>query len=90
MVVIRLARRGAKKRPFYNVVVADKRSPRDGRFIERVGYFNPIAQGGEVRLELNLDRVNHWIGEGAQPSDRVYSLIKEFKKNNTQAATTAE
>lgn len=91
MVVIRLARRGAKKRPFYNVVVADKRCPRDGRFIERVGYFNPVATGGEVRLQLELERINHWVEQGALPSDRVYSLIKEFKKNQPQAEnTTAE
>lgn len=80
MVVIRLARGGAKKRPFYHVVVADKRFGRDGRRIERIGYFNPIAAGKEVRLQLDLDRVNHWIGLGAQPSDRVAGLIKDMQK----------
>ena len=77
MVTIRLARGGAKKRPFYHVVVADSRSPRDGRYIERVGFFNPIAKGGEVRLRLNSERIEYWFGHGAQASDRVSSLIKE-------------
>lgn len=77
MVVIRLRRVGAKKRPFYHVVVADSRFAATGRFIEQVGIFNPIAQGKEVRLRLDVDRVNHWISNGAQPSDRVQRLIKE-------------
>lgn len=80
MVVIRLARGGAKKRPFYHIVVADRRSPRDGRYIERIGYFNPIAQGQAKELELDLARVEHWIKQGAQPSERVESLIKQAKK----------
>ncbi|APC96566.1 30S ribosomal protein S16 [Pseudofrancisella aestuarii] len=80
MVVIRMARGGAKKRPFYKIVVADKRSPRDGKFIERLGFFNPLAKGGEERLKLDLDRVNHWVSNGAQLSDRVSSLVKEAKK----------
>lgn len=80
MVVIRLSRGGAKKRPFYNVVVADSREARDGRYIERVGYFNPIAKGGETRLFLQEKRVIHWTGQGAQPSDRVVSLLKEYKE----------
>lgn len=84
MVVIRLSRRGAKKRPFYYVLVADQRSPRDGRFIEKVGYFNPIASGQATRLQLDLDRVEHWIKQGAQPSDRVGSLIKSLKKAAAQ------
>jgi len=79
-----LARGGAKQRAFYHIVVADSRFPRDGRYIERVGYFNPIAQGDAKGLELNLSRVEHWIKQGAQPSDRVASLIKQV--HNTQAA----
>ena len=77
MVVIRMARGGAKKRPFYRIVVADKRSPRDGKFIERLGFFNPVAKGGEERLKLDHAKAQEWIAKGAQPSDRVASLIKE-------------
>lgn len=80
MVVIRLSRSGAKKRPFYHIVVADKQRSRDGRFIERIGYFNPIAAGKEVRLTIDLARANHWIASGAQPSDRVKSLIDTHQK----------
>lgn len=80
MVTIRLSRGGAKKRPFYQIVVADSRSPRDGRFIERVGFFNPIAQGNAERLRIDLDRVNHWLGQGATLSARVESLVKEANK----------
>jgi small subunit ribosomal protein S16 len=76
MVKIRLARGGAKKRPFYHIVVADERYARDGRSIERVGFFNPIAQGKEAPLVLNLDRVDHWQGVGAQPTEKVRQLIK--------------
>ena len=65
MVTIRLSRGGAKKRPFYQIVVTDSRSPRDGRFIERVGFFNPIAQGNAERLRVDLERVNHWVAQGA-------------------------
>ncbi|OOF67731.1 30S ribosomal protein S16 [Rodentibacter caecimuris] len=80
MVTIRLSRGGAKKRPFYQIVVADSRCPRDGRFIERVGFFNPIAQGQAERVRINLERVNHWISKGASLSDRVASLVKEVQK----------
>ena len=80
MVTIRLARGGAKKSPFYQIVVTDSRSSRDGRFIEKIGYFNPMARGKEVRLELKKDRVDHWVGQGAQTSVRVSTLIKEFNK----------
>jgi len=80
MVTIRLSRGGAKKRPFYHVVVTDSRSRRDGRYIERVGYFNPVARGAEKRLEVSLDRVEHWVSKGAATSDRVKSLIKEARK----------
>ena len=82
MLTIRLARTGAKKRPFYHVVAADSRSPRDGRFIERLGYFNPVARGKEIRLNLNLDKINEWKGKGAQLSDRVTSLVKEAANPN--------
>lgn len=80
MVTIRLSRGGAKKRPFYQIVVADSRSPRDGRFIERVGFFNPIAQGNTERLRVDLERVNHWVAQGASLSDRVATLVKEAQK----------
>ena len=80
MVTIRLSRGGAKKRPFYHISVADSRNARDGRFIERVGFFNPTARGQEERLRIALDRVEYWQGKGAQLSDRVASLVKEAKK----------
>lgn len=80
MVTIRLSRGGAKKRPFYQVVVADSRNARDGRFIEKVGFFNPMAKGQEETLRLDLDRVDHWVGLGAQASDRVAKLIKDARK----------
>lgn len=80
MVTIRLARGGAKKRPFYGIMVADsRRSPR-GRFIERVGFFNPRAVGGEERLRIDTERVDYWVSKGAKPSDRVASLLKQFAK----------
>lgn len=85
MVVIRLSRAGAKKRPFYHMVVTDKRKRRDcGNYIDRVGYFNPVAQGQEVRLHIELDKINEWIKAGAQLSDRVSSLVKDFQKTNTE------
>ncbi len=80
MVTIRLARAGSKKRPFYNVVVTDSRNARDGRYIERLGFFNPRARGGEVRLRLEDERIDYWVGQGAGTSDRVASLIKENRK----------
>lgn len=79
MVVIRMARGGARNRPFYNVVVADSRMPRDGRFIERIGYYNPKAAEHETKFRIALDRVAHWVGLGAQPSDAVRKLIKRGK-----------
>lgn len=87
MVTLRLARGGAKKRPFYHVVVTDSRSPRDGRYIERVGFFNPIASGQAERLNLKQERIDYWIGHGAKPSDRVAHLIKQYKKTNLTSAT---
>jgi small subunit ribosomal protein S16 len=80
MVTIRLQRGGAKKRPFYQVVVTDSRSARNGRFIENVGFFNPTAQGQAERVRLDLERVDYWVGVGAGLSDRVASLVKEAKK----------
>ncbi len=80
MVTIRLARAGAKKRPFYHIVVADSRRARDGRYIERVGFFNPIATGGEERLRVDRTRVDHWVSQGAQASDRVSKLLKDHAK----------
>ncbi len=77
MLVIRLSRTGAKKRPFYHLTVADKRKSRDGRFIERVGFFNPIAKGGEERLRIDAERIEYWQGQGAQVSDRVARLLKD-------------
>mgnify|MGYP001289715456 FL=1 len=77
MVTIRLARTGAKKRPFYHIVVADSRSPRDGRFIERLGFYNPIAVGAEEKLRVNNDRIEYWVSQGAQPSSAVSRLLKQ-------------
>src|SRR6476620_66812 len=80
MVKIRLTRGGAKKRPFYHIIVTDSRSARDGRNIERVGYYNPVAAGAEKRVELDLGRVQHWIGQGAQMTDKVADLFKQASK----------
>lgn len=80
MVVIRLSRGGAKKRPFYHIVVTDSRRRRDGNYITRIGYFNPIARGGETRLFIEAEQLKYWQGVGAQLSDRVASLAKEHAK----------
>ena len=77
---IRLARAGTKKRPFYHIVIADSRAPRDGRFIERIGFYNPKAAEHESNFRIALDRVAHWVSQGAQPSDAVKKLIKRGKK----------
>lgn len=77
MVVIRLARGGAKKRPFYSMVVTDSRNRRDGRFVERVGFYNPCAADGEEKLRVDLERLKHWQGKGAQVSDTVSRLVKQ-------------
>lgn len=82
MVTIRLARGGMKKRPFYHVVATDSRNARDGRFLERLGYFNPNASGQAKILELNVERIEYWQSVGAQPSERVAKLIKDFKREN--------
>ncbi len=80
MVSIRLSRAGAKKRPFYHMVVTDSRNGRDGRYIERLGFFNPVGKDNEENLRIDLERVDYWISQGAQPSDRVASLIKAQRK----------
>jgi small subunit ribosomal protein S16 len=80
MVTIRLARGGSKKRPFYHLTVTDSRSARNGRFIERIGFFNPIARGQEVKLRVDSERLGYWLGNGAQVSERVGKLIKESAK----------
>jgi small subunit ribosomal protein S16 len=80
MVTIRLSRAGAKKRPFYHIVVTDSRNARDGRFIERVGFFNPVASGGDARLRLDIERLEHWTSHGAQASERVRELVKAYRK----------
>jgi small subunit ribosomal protein S16 len=89
MVRIRLARSGQKKRPFYNIVVADKRKKRDGRFIERLGFFNPMAKGNEETLRLDQERVNYWLSHGAQPSERVAKLIKQGAQSEAEAQVEA-
>ncbi len=79
MVTIRLSRSGAKKKPFFHITVTDSRKPRDGRFIERIGYFNPIAKGKEVRLKVDHERIDYWLGVGASLSDKVALLVKQSK-----------
>lgn len=86
MVVIRLARSGSKKRPFYHIAVADKRCARDGRYIERIGYFNPIASGKDTSLEIKQERLAHWLSQGAQMSERVASLYREWQAEHKTAA----
>lgn len=86
MVVIRLSRAGAKKLPFYRIVVTDSRKRRDGNYIEVIGYFNPVARGQEIRLNLDTDKLSYWTGVGAQLSDRVRSLVKENQKATAVAA----
>ena len=85
MLTIRLARAGVKKRPFFHIRVADSRKPRDGRYIEKVGYFNPIASGQEVRLEVDQKRVDYWISQGAQLSDRVTTLLRQNAETPEQS-----
>lgn len=79
MVVIRLARGGAKKRPFFNIVVTDARQRRDGRFIERVGFYNPVAAGAEQPLRVSMDRITYWAGTGARLSPTVARLVEQAK-----------
>ena len=93
MVTIRLARGGAKKKPFYHITVADVRSPRDGRFIERIGFFNPVARGREERLRLDLERMAYWRSQGAQITPRVATLARDAQEyeqaQDTQAPASA-
>ena len=86
MVKIRLTRGGAKKRPFYHIIVTDSRSARDGRNIERVGFYNPVAAGAEKRVEINADRVNYWVGQGAQMTDKVADRVKQATAGAQPAA----
>ena len=86
MVKIRLTRGGAKKRPFYHIIVTDSRSARDGRNIERLGYFNPVASGNDIPLELNIERAQYWLGHGAQMSEKVSLLYKQATKAAAAAA----
>lgn len=80
MVSIRLSRAGAKKRPFYHLIVTDSRNRRDGRYIERLGFFNPVAKGNEEKLRIDIERADYWIGQGAQPSERAAKLLKVGRK----------
>ena len=80
MVSIRLSRAGAKKRPFYHLVVTDSRNRRDGRYLERLGFFNPVGKEDGENLRIDLERVDYWLGQGAQPSDRVASILKAHRK----------
>ena len=82
MVTIRLARHGSKKNPFYHITVADRTASRDGRFIERLGFYNPLAKGRSEGLRLDLERLDHWLSVGALPSDMVKKLIHQARKNN--------
>ena len=86
MVSIRLSRSGAKKRPFYHLVVTDSRNRRDGRYIERLGFFNPVARGQEETLRVDIERADYWIGQGAQPSERVAKLLKASRKEAAAAS----
>jgi len=85
MVTIRLARGGAKKRPFYSIVVSDQRRQPKGRFIERIGFFNPMATENEEKVRLDTGRVDYWISKGAKPSDRVASILKQVRREATTA-----
>ena len=88
MVIIRLSRGGSKKRPFYHLTVADRRQSRDGRFIERVGFFNPIARGQEETLRVDMERVDYWVRQGARMSARVKKLVGDFRKASAAIQTT--
>jgi small subunit ribosomal protein S16 len=84
MVSIRLSRAGAKKKPFYHLVVTDSRNRRDGRYIERLGFFNPVGKETEDNLRIDVERVDYWLGQGAQPTDRVKALLKAHQKASAQ------
>jgi len=89
MVTIRLTRRGGKNQPFYHVVVTDSRERQGGSSLELVGYFNPVARGKEIRLRLDLERIDHWIGRGAQQSDRVRNLVAQYRRQAAAPAAAA-
>jgi len=89
MVTIRLSRGGAKKAPFYHVVATDSRNRRDGRYLERLGFYNPIARGEAVETKLDLERIDYWIGNGAQMSDRVKQIVKTYRKAQAAGAAAA-
>lgn len=89
MVTIRLARHGSKKSPFYHITVADKAARRDGRFVERVGFYNPVAKGQDEALRVDLDRVDYWLGVGAEPTDVVKQLVKRARLNQSEAPASA-
>ncbi|WP_018935128.1 30S ribosomal protein S16 [Thioalkalivibrio sp. ALJ24] len=86
MLTIRLSRRGAKKRPFYSIVVTDSRARRDSGYIERVGFHNPVARGQEIPLKIDLERVDYWLSHGASMSERVEHLVKGYRKQQAAAA----
>ncbi len=90
MLVIRLSRAGSKKRPYYHITVADRREPRDGRFVERLGFFNPGAVGASERYRIDLDSYEQWVRKGAQPSPRVKQLIKAYRKQSAGTAAAGE
>ncbi len=90
MVRIRLARHGSKKNPFYHITVADQRRSRDGRFIERLGYFNPVAKGNAQEYRIEMDRVDYWLSKGAQPTDMVKKLVSRARKENVEAPSKDE
>lgn len=87
MVTIRLSRQGSKKNPFYHITVAERSAGRDGRFVERLGFYNPVARGGEERLRFDVERAEYWIARGAKPSERVQQLLGQARKNAAAAAT---
>ncbi len=86
MVTIRLSRGGAKKQPFYHVVATDSRARRDGRYIERLGFYNPVARGDSTEVKLDMERVDYWVSVGAQMSDSVSKIVKDKRKENAAAA----
>ena len=90
MVRIRLARHGSKKNPFYHITVADQRRSRDGRFIERVGYFNPVAKGNAQEYRIEMDRVDYWLSKGAQPTDMVKKLVSRARKESVELPSKDE
>ena len=90
MVVIRLSRAGSKKRPYYHITVADKREARDGRFIERIGFYNPNARGADEGIRLDVERMDYWIRQGAQASDRVKKVASDYAKAQAASVTEAD